>query len=576
MSILEVNRIRPFSGDNVTISSLKNIQIQADLHVSGTVTAENFHTTTVTSSVMFQSGSTQMGNSADDSHIIVGGVYHTGQTEQTGFYFLTGDLTQSGDYRLTGNKNHTGNLLHTGSLVRVGNTTLIGTGSITGRIEHTGYTQHTGDVSVSGSLSSVGGDIRLDGTNIDIFGDVTIDGTLTTTSGSDTNLQGKLKVTGATNIDQTLKVTGSTELVSTLTVTDTTELLSDLEVFGDTRLAATSGNVSIGRIGSGGTDVYGDVEFNTGITQFQSPNKVIFNTTPSLAQGVNVTGSAKISTTLEIGGVANVSSSLSTLTTDLRLTSSSFSTSETLLSSSLVTRITSASTAASDTRLAISSSLALTITNLDTATSASDAAISSSFASTITTLTSNTSASDAALDTRVTTAEGHIDNLHAFTGSLNDTYATDAELAAVSGALATSINTSVAGLNAASSSYATTSSNNFIGTQTINGSILITGSATDELAFGSAIAPQIVNGDDSSRIVLFGDEYTGGTGFIYLESNETYVENQLRVRKYVVLDQQDPLPVPSSSIATGSLALTGSSLAFYDGTAWKKILTGSF
>ena len=36
----------------------------------------------------------------------------------------------------------------------------------------------------------------------------------------------------------------------------------------------------------------------------------------------------------------------------------------------------------------------------------------------------------------------------------NDTYATDAELSAVSGALATSINTSVAGLNAASSSYA--------------------------------------------------------------------------------------------------------------------------
>lgn len=282
MSILETNKIQAFDGDNVTLSATNNIQIQANLYVSGTlaatdatfsgtVTAKEFHTAAITSSILYQSGSTRMGDSADDTHTIIGGIYHTGRTQQTGDYYLIGELTQSGEYNLTGNKTHTGDL------------------------------NQVGDIDLTGTLA--------------------------------------------------------------------------------------------------------------------------------------------------ITGVSNVSSSISTLTTDQRNISASFSTSETLLSSSVSTSITNltSATSASDavltTQLLVATaSIAVNEANINTLTAATS---SYALGSDLTTATG-----------RITVNEGHIANLHAFTGSLNDTYATDAELSAVSGALATSINTSVAGLNAASSSYA--------------------------------------------------------------------------------------------------------------------------
>jgi hypothetical protein len=460
MSILEVNRIRPFSGTNVTISSLNNVQIQADLHVSGTVTAENFHTTTVQTTVLAQSGSTQLGNSADDTHTIVGGIYHTGQTEQTGFYYLTGDITQSGDYRLNGNK------LHIGNLVQTGNLALTGTGSINGRVEHVGYSQHTGDFSISGSFTNTGGDVRLQGTNIDLFGDVTLDGTLTSTSGSNTNLQG----------------------------------------------------------------------------------------------------------ILEIAGITNVSSSISILTTDLRITSNS-----------LETRITNISSSFSTSETALSSSIALSITNLD----------------------SSTSASDAALDTRVTTAESHISNLHAFTGSLDDTYATDAELSAVSGALATSINTSVAGLNAASSSYALaadltvatasiaanqasigainaatssfafTTGSIFTGKQELTGSIDVSGSIS--------IKP---TGDGLTNRLSFdtSEFHAKSPGFYWMTDSITIGSNdestlfaaldstRLQLRTLLSLY---PVSTKPDDLTAGTFAVSGSTPIYCDGENWYPINLGT-
>jgi len=150
MSILETNKIQPFDGDNVTLSATNNIQIQADLHVSGTVTAENFHTTTVQTTVLAQSGSTQLGNTSDDIHTIIGTVDHTGNSD------ITGDVTQSGDYKLTGD------LLQTGNTLQTGNITLTGTGSVIGRVENTGEALHTGNTTVVGT-SRISGSLQATG-----------------------------------------------------------------------------------------------------------------------------------------------------------------------------------------------------------------------------------------------------------------------------------------------------------------------------------------------------------------------------------------------------------------------------
>lgn len=99
------------------------------------------------------------------------------------------------------------------------------------------------------------------------------------------------------------------------------------------------------------------------------------------------------------------------------------------------------------------------------------------------------------LQTELNTAESHIENLHAFTGSLDDTYATDAELAAVSGALAISIDTSVAGLNAASSSYAL-ASDLIIATASIAANettIGVLNGATSSYALSASLSTDYIN-----------------------------------------------------------------------------------
>ena len=43
-----------------------------------------------------------------------------------------------------------------------------------------------------------------------------------------------------------------------------------------------------------------------------------------------------------------------------------------------------------------------------------------------------------------------------------------------------------------------------------------------------------------------------------------------------VLELSPSHPLPSSGINSGSLAVTGSNLAFYDGHQWKKVTIGTF
>lgn len=102
-----------------------------------------------------------------------------------------------------------------------------------------------------------------------------------------------------------------------------------------------------------------------------------------------------------------------------------------------------------------SGSFSTRVTNLETfssslnatyATDAELAAVSGALATDLTIEAGNINAlqtDSGSFSTRVTTNEGHISALHSFTGSLDATYATDAQVA-----------TAVSGLNAATSSYA--------------------------------------------------------------------------------------------------------------------------
>lgn len=79
--------------------------IAGQLDVAGKVVAQEFHTEFVTSSVIFESGSTQFGNTIDDTHNFHGAVDVTGSFVVTGSVQATGDIIAyaSSDERLKDN-----------------------------------------------------------------------------------------------------------------------------------------------------------------------------------------------------------------------------------------------------------------------------------------------------------------------------------------------------------------------------------------------------------------------------------------------------------------------------------------
>lgn len=71
--------------------------ITGDLTVGGTVTAQEYHTELISASILYESGSSQFGNSLDDTHIF------TGSVSITGSFFVNGtDLTDIGGDAVTG------------------------------------------------------------------------------------------------------------------------------------------------------------------------------------------------------------------------------------------------------------------------------------------------------------------------------------------------------------------------------------------------------------------------------------------------------------------------------------------
>lgn len=71
--------------------------VGGDLRVFGNVTAKQFIATTVSSSVIYESGSSEFGNSIDDTHTFTGSLYISNSIELVGDQITTGTLTL-GDY----------------------------------------------------------------------------------------------------------------------------------------------------------------------------------------------------------------------------------------------------------------------------------------------------------------------------------------------------------------------------------------------------------------------------------------------------------------------------------------------
>lgn len=94
--------------------------ITGNLEVVGDVTARSIITQLTQSTVLYRSGSTQFGNSLDDTHVFTGSVNISSSFDLIGDSTHTGNASQTGNSTLIGTATVTGSLLNSGSSVTEG------------------------------------------------------------------------------------------------------------------------------------------------------------------------------------------------------------------------------------------------------------------------------------------------------------------------------------------------------------------------------------------------------------------------------------------------------------------------
>ena len=231
-------------GEPINSASFFELIVRDNIYVqSGSVYAQSFITTYTSSSVLFQSGSTQFGNGSEDRHAftgsvdissslaITGSLKHIGNHTQTGDTTLTGNTVRVGDTTLTGDLTHTGTILFnstgdinlTGNIVQIGNTTQTGDTSITGDLTHSGSIDlnSVGDVRLTGNITQIGNVNQTGDSNIS--GDLVVGGTVTAQEfKTELVTSATIFESGSTifgnSLDDTHTITGSVAITGSLNV----------------------------------------------------------------------------------------------------------------------------------------------------------------------------------------------------------------------------------------------------------------------------------------------------------------------------------------------------------------------
>ncbi len=143
-----------------------------------TLTANEYRVTIYSSSILYSSGSTVLGDSLDDRHQITGSLNVTGSTSFLGVHTLSGSNTIVGNTLMTGTNTIIGNTVMSGSIDVSGssnfhNSIFIVTGSayFTGSHNIKGNSVITGSLDVVGNINVVSGsDFYLAGNRLFNYG----------------------------------------------------------------------------------------------------------------------------------------------------------------------------------------------------------------------------------------------------------------------------------------------------------------------------------------------------------------------------------------------------------------------
>ena len=200
---------------NADTASFATLHVEGNISTSGSVTAQEFHTEVVSSSVIFESGSTKFGDTIDDKHDITGSLFVSGNiTFDTN---LTSSITSTGSFgniqigNFGGLPFASGSDLHQFFTESSSYVTSISTGSLNQVLQESA-SYMVSDQTGSMGLLTLGNDITGSITSTASFGDLKVaDNTFILNNlsvGTDVVGQ-KLQVDGDVGFTGQLDVTGS-------------------------------------------------------------------------------------------------------------------------------------------------------------------------------------------------------------------------------------------------------------------------------------------------------------------------------------------------------------------------------
>ena len=200
---------------NSDTASFATLHVEGNISTSGSVTAQEFHTEVVSSSVIFESGSTKFGDTIDDKHDITGSLFVSGNvTFDTN---LTGSITSTGSFgniqigNFGGLPFASGSDLHQFFTESSSYVTSISTGSLNQVLQESA-SYMVSDQTGSMGLLTLGGNITGSITSTASFGDLKVaDNTFILNNSSvGTDVIGqKLQVDGDVGFTGQLDVSGS-------------------------------------------------------------------------------------------------------------------------------------------------------------------------------------------------------------------------------------------------------------------------------------------------------------------------------------------------------------------------------
>ena len=347
---LELNKI---INGSISASLVNNaLRVNTDLYVDGTITAKEIHVEYVSSSVLYESGSTKFGDSIDDIHSITGSVLVDGKvkassltgsinftnltnvptlvsgssqieiTGTTGYSTFSGSIAStdlSQNNRLNSIEGVTGSYATTGSNVFIGNQTVTGSLIVTGTV-----------VSETTPLVSGSSQIQITGTT----GYSTFSSSLSSSIGELSSSVASTNLGQNNRLDSIEGVTSSLNTFSSsINTTIKNKLNSDGVISGSSQViysgltgipsGIVSGSLQINNLGFAitGSNIFVGNQTVTGSSNLNG------NTT--ITGSLNVTGSGDITGDLTVRGNLTaqqfiVSSSVTYLTTSFSSGSTKF------------------------------------------------------------------------------------------------------------------------------------------------------------------------------------------------------------------------------------------------------------